>query len=94
MAPEGSLRIAVAYALPGEQIVVPLDVPAGTTVEQAITLSGLALHYPDLRSARAGIYGREIGPGTMLVDGDRVELYRPLRADLRQARRGRVARRP
>ena len=93
MALEASLKIEVAYALADEQIVAPLNVPAGTTVQEAIRLSGLAAHYPDIQYARAGIYGRQVAPDTVLADGDRVEIYRPLRTDSKQARQRRAARR-
>ena len=93
MAPESQLRIEVAYALPDEQIVVRLDVPPGTTVREAIGLSGLPARCPDVQYGRAGIYGRQVEPDSMLADGDRVEIYRPLRIDSKLARRRRAARR-
>ena len=93
MGPEASLKIEVAYALADEQIVVRLVVPGGTTVQDAISLSGLGAHYPDIQLARAGIYGRQVTPDTVLASGDRVEIYRPLRTDAKQARQRRAARR-
>ena len=93
MAGEGGLFVELVYALPESQDVIALEVPAGTTAGEAIALSGLAgRHGVDVSSVIAGIYGRRIALETVLKDGDRVEVYRPLKADPKQARRRRAAR--
>jgi hypothetical protein len=92
MAPEKVLAVEVVYALPGEQVVIPLLVPFGTTVEAAIELSGLPARFPGSSQSRVGIHGREVSRETVLREGDRVEIYRPLVADAKQARRRRAAR--
>lgn len=87
------LRIEVAWAAPHPQHVIGLRVPAGTTVEQAIRRSGLIERFPeiDLEKHGVGIFGELAGLDDPLRDGDRVEIYRPLLADPKVARRARVA---
>jgi len=83
------MRVTVAWALPDEQVVAPLDLPEGATVDGAIRASGLQLMFPeiDLASHGVGIYGRVVSLGQVLREGDRVEIYRPLQMDPREARR-------
>ncbi len=81
-------RVEVVYALPDRQEIVTLDLPAGATAQEALERSGI-----DGRGLRLGISGRLCAPGTRLHEGDRVELYRPLVVDPKQARRARARRR-
>ena len=96
MAADQVLRVEVAYATTGEQTVIALAVASGTTVSQALALSGIAQRYSEIEAAqpRVGIYGKVVAADTVLCDGDRVEVYRPLIADPKQARRRRAAERP
>lgn len=89
-----SLRISVAYALPARQMVVELEVEPGCTVREAIERSGLLTEFPDLTvdPARVGIFSRKVAMDQQLLDGDRVEIYRPLLADPKESRRQRAAR--
>ena len=92
MAAEGVLRVEVVYASRDEQIVIPLAVPNGCTVAEAIALSGIAGRCPEAASPSAvGVYGRIVTPDAVLRDGDRIEIYRPLIADPKQVRRRRAA---
>ena len=86
------LHVEVVYALPEEQALISLDVEEGTTAGQAIERSGILARYSGLalEPGRIGIYGKPVGPETALRDGDRVEIYRPLTADPKEARRTRV----
>ena len=86
------LRIAVTYALREEQVLLELEVTDGTTARQAIERSGILQRFPEIDLARAGlgIFGRVVAPDTPLRDGDRIEIYRPLIADPKQARRTRA----
>jgi putative ubiquitin-RnfH superfamily antitoxin RatB of RatAB toxin-antitoxin module len=88
------VRVEVAYAGPTGQAVVALDVPAGTTVEQAVRASGLPARFPEIdRSRQAlGVFGERVSPDRLLEEGDRVEIYRPLIADPKEARRRKAAR--
>lgn len=82
-----SIRVEVAYAAPGEQCLVELDVPSGTTAGEAIRLSGILDRYPGIDTASIGVFGEHVGHERRLEDGDRVEIYRPLIADPREVRR-------
>ena len=87
----GRIRVEVAYALPGAQALVALEVPAGTTVGEAIARSGVAQRFA-IGAGKVGIFGRVVSAATALQDGDRVEIYRPLIAEPKAARRQRAAR--
>ena len=89
------MRIEVVYALREEQVLVALEVAEGTTARQAIERSGILRRFPDLdpENVPLGIFGRVAGPDALLKDGDRVEVYRPLVADPKDARRIRARRR-
>lgn len=83
------MRVSVAWALPGEQIVVPLEVAAGTTAAEAVRASGLPERFPEIdpHHQAIGVFGRLVSPDRVLQEGDRVEIYRPLQMDPREARR-------
>lgn len=86
------IEIEVAYALPHYQLVKRFCVPHGTTVEQAITLSGICQIFSeiDLATLKIGIFSKLTKPGTILQNGDRVEIYRPLVLDPKEKRRKRL----
>jgi putative ubiquitin-RnfH superfamily antitoxin RatB of RatAB toxin-antitoxin module len=88
------IAIEVVYGLADEQHVIPLTVANGTTVAEAVRLSGLAVRYPQIESetAAVGIHGRIVSRDAVLQEGDRVEIYRRLVADPKQARRRRALR--
>ena len=83
------MRIEVVYATPSRQELVELDVDAPISVNAAIRLSGLEDRFPghNLATLDVGIWGRTVSRETMTGDGDRVEIYRPLQRDPREARR-------
>jgi putative ubiquitin-RnfH superfamily antitoxin RatB of RatAB toxin-antitoxin module len=87
------LRVAVAYVGPAAQVLEPLEVPAGTTVGEAIERSGLLAQCPeiDLEVFKVGIFGKLAKIDQVLEEGDRVEIYRPLIADPKEARKRRAA---
>ena len=89
------LRIEVVYALPGRLDAVSLRLPEGSTAGRALEASGLIERYPELGLLREqlGIHGRRVAAGRKLADGDRVEVYRPLEVDPKDARRARAGRR-
>ena len=86
------LRVEVVYAQPREQSAVLVELPAGATVRRAIEASGLLERHPEIDLARQaiGIWGRSTALDAVLADGDRVEIYRPLVADPKSARRSRA----
>jgi len=90
--PARALRVEIAYALRDRQALLALEVEEGATVGQAIQRSGILGQFPeiDLARAKVGIFGRTESLDTPVRDGDRVEIYRPLNADPKQARRERA----
>ncbi len=90
MAPAERLRVSVAYSpRAGEVDEVVIDLPAGATLNDAISASGMPQRHPDLdlAQARTGIWGRMQAGDTLLRERDRVEIYRPLQVDPKEARR-------
>jgi len=82
------LHVEVAYSpAAGRTRCVSLLLPAGATLEDAIAASGLGGPARDGGSAVAGIWGRIQPASTLLRDHDRVEIYRPLQVDPKEARR-------
>jgi uncharacterized protein len=91
--PETLIQIEVAYARPEVQVLIPLQVAAGTTLQQAIEQSGVLRRFPDidLTQQKVGIFGKLSPAQQSLRDGDRVEIYRPLIADPKAVRQQRAA---
>lgn len=81
------IRVCVVHALPERQQVIELEVGEGTTLRQAVDLSGIRVEFP----ARFGVFGRVRDPDECVADGDRIEIYRALLIDPKQARRARAA---
>jgi putative ubiquitin-RnfH superfamily antitoxin RatB of RatAB toxin-antitoxin module len=86
------IGVEVAYATPTRQVLLKLEVPRGCTIEEAIGRSGIREEVPGLKvdPAAVGIFGRKSTLAQVLQDGDRVEIYRPLKADPKEARRQRA----
>lgn len=84
--------VQVAYATMTQQHLQTVELPTGSRVEDAITQSGVLDIFPeiDLQKNRVGIYGKLKALDALLREHDRVEIYRPLVADPREARRNRV----
>lgn len=76
------MKIEVAYANSSRHAVVQVDVAEGTTLEAAITQSGILARFPeiDLTSQKVGIFGRVKPLATAVAAGDRIEIYRPVTA--------------
>jgi putative ubiquitin-RnfH superfamily antitoxin RatB of RatAB toxin-antitoxin module len=89
MASAEPIHVEVVYALPEQQVVKSLTLTGGTTVQDAITRSGLLQQFPeiDLSQQRVGIFGRLASLKDVLKANDRVEIYRPLARDPKHARR-------
>lgn len=93
MSNPNEITVEVAYALPNEQLIVPIKVENGTTAEQAIHASGILNKFPeiDLAINKVGIFGKAARLDTTLRHMDRVEIYRPLIADPKEVRKQRAA---
>jgi putative ubiquitin-RnfH superfamily antitoxin RatB of RatAB toxin-antitoxin module len=94
MQAEDAIAIEVVYCCEDEQHVISLVVPAGTTAGEAVRRAGLTERCPhfDEQATTLGIYGRVVTQDAVLQADDRVEIYRPLVADPKQARRRRASR--
>lgn len=86
--------VEVAFARPDRQEIIPVTVPEGTTAVEAVKLSGIVDIFPEIDpdSIDMGIFGKVIKKPAehALREGDRVELYRPLKIDPKQARLNRA----
>ena len=94
MADPKIINVEVAYASTDGQALISLHVPAGSTVMDAVRLSAIKDQFPevDFESAAKGIFSKPTGNDFVLSDLDRVEIYRELVVDPREARRQRARR--
>ncbi len=99
MGADGAIRVEVAYALPDRQRIVALVLPPGTSARQAVTLAELERYFPEVPAATfaeadLGIFGQLLRDpeAHRLREGDRVEVYRPLEIDPKEARARRAER--
>ncbi len=94
---EGGGQRAVAevvFALPDRQVLIEIEATDGLTVGEAIEISGIGRRFPafDMDRLETGIWGRVVSREHPVEAGDRVEIYRPLAMDPREARRRRADR--
>lgn len=89
MADAKKIRVEVAYARPDRQVIIPVEVPEDATLEQALILSRIQERCPeiDLVTAEVGIFAKLSKLSSRLRPGDRIEIYRPLIADPKLARK-------
>lgn len=87
------MHIEVVYALPDKQHRVHLELDSGATVADALAAVGRVPPFLQLNlaSVPVGIFGRMVKPADVLQAEDRVEIYRPLLIDPKEARRRRAA---
>lgn len=92
MAEEKTIPVEVAYAKPETQVIISLNVKPGTTLIEAVKLSGVLEQFPeiDLAQNKFGIFSKVADENTVLREKDRVEIYRPLIADPKDSRRRRA----
>jgi putative ubiquitin-RnfH superfamily antitoxin RatB of RatAB toxin-antitoxin module len=86
------VRVQIAYVGGGTEVLIAVDVPAGTTVGDALRIASIEQRLgsaPDLTGL--AIFGRRVDSATCLRDGDRIEITRPLLRDPKAARRDRAA---
>lgn len=89
------IRVQVSYATSSSEYLRDVEVAAGTTIEQAIRQSGVLEDVAgiDLHAQPVGLYGKKRPLDTVLRERDRIEIYRPLLADPKEARRKRAKQR-
>lgn len=92
---ERRVQVEVVYATAERQWLLALDVAPGTTLREAVRLSGIAGQVPglDVEACPLGIFGKVVNDaGQQAVsEGDRIELYRPLLVDPKEVRKQRAA---
>jgi putative ubiquitin-RnfH superfamily antitoxin RatB of RatAB toxin-antitoxin module len=90
---ERRIKVEVAFAKQREQALLALEGEPRLTVRQAIEGSGILRQFPeiDLAVNKVGIFGKVVKLDQPLEAGDRVEIYRPLIADPKEARKKRAA---
>ncbi len=93
MSSASKILVEVAYARADTQVIIPLNVAAGATINAAILESGILERFPeiDISNCKVGIFGKLSKLDKELCEGDRVEIYRPLIADPKARRKERVA---
>lgn len=86
------IAVEVAYATPDRQLLIPISLSSDSTIEQAIAASGILREFPeiDLSQQKVGIFGLVCSLDKVIGADDRVEIYRPLRQNPMDARRGRL----
>lgn len=88
-----TIRVEVAYAETGRQFLRPVELAAGACVADAIAESRLAHEFSiDTAALDVGLWSRRVARDAIVRDGDRVELYRPLKIDPKESRRRRAQR--
>ncbi len=77
------MNVGIVYGTAIKQIWLKMDVPDGSTIEEAIKLSGILDQFPeiDLETQSVGVFGRISKLDKVLKNGERVEIYRPITAD-------------
>ncbi len=77
------MNVGVVYAKATKQIWLQLEVPEGSTVQQAIEISGLLQQFPEinLSKQKVGIFGKLTKLDSVIEEGQRIEIYRPIIAD-------------
>ena len=86
-----SLKVEVVYATAEYQRLAALRVTPGTTVAQALAKSGLGDRVEGSNMPEVGIFGRLCPLESLVKEGDRIEIYRPLNFDPMESRRRRAA---
>lgn len=92
MVEKEEISVELIYIKPGSQNRLILKLPQGSNINQAINRSGVLSHFPEinLKVNKVGVFSKIQPLNTLLCEGDRIEIYRPLMADPKEARRRRA----
>jgi hypothetical protein len=84
-----TLSVEIVFALPDDQLLLTLEVESGATAYSVVEHSGIRDKFAprDFSNFTLGVWGRPVERGYKVQDGDRIEIYRPLDIDPREARR-------
>lgn len=86
------ISIEVVYARPDKQLLLTVQVPLGATILQAIELSGVLTHFPEINldKQKVGVFSKKRELSDVVHAGERIEIYRPLTIDPKDARRAKA----
>ena len=86
------IEIQVVFATCSRQVMIGLEVAEGTTIAESVEQSGIRAQFPeeDIGQLKFGIWNKVRSSNEVVSEGDRVEIYRPLEADPKEARRRRA----
>lgn len=89
MTKQGLITVEVAYARPDRQALLEVKIKPDATVRDAIIASDIFQRFPeiDIETNRIGIFGKKTTLDATLAEHDRIEIYRPLIADPKAARK-------
>ena len=89
---ESVVYVEVAFATSDKQLIIPVKLEQGASVQQAIDESGMLNQFPeiDLTQLKVGVFGKICFLEKTVEQGDRVEIYRPLTQNPMEARRNRA----
>jgi putative ubiquitin-RnfH superfamily antitoxin RatB of RatAB toxin-antitoxin module len=93
MTKDKMISVQVAVATPRTQVIMDLALNEGASIADAILTSGICSRFPEIDpdTLQAGVWGKARSPDYLLREGDRVEIYRILKADPKDARRSRAS---
>ncbi|MGB5492235.1 MAG: RnfH family protein [Woeseiaceae bacterium] len=83
------VQVEVVFAKPEKQVLLSVSLPEGASVADALSESGLTGRFPEIDFAhlQSGVWGHPVPRNHVLSNGDRVEIYRPMLLDPKEARR-------
>lgn len=83
------VAVELVLATPREQLLLALEVDRGATVAEVISRAPVAEQFPGIQVSElaVGVWGKQVSRDHVVRDGDRIEIYRPLQIDPREARR-------
>lgn len=86
------MTVQVAYGRPERQLILSLAVEPGTSAREAVRRSGILQAFPEIDAEKAvlGVYGQVVDGDHPVRASDRIEIYRPLKVDPKEARRQRA----
>jgi putative ubiquitin-RnfH superfamily antitoxin RatB of RatAB toxin-antitoxin module len=87
------ISVQVVFATPQTQVIMDLALKEGASIAEAIFTSGICVRFPEIDpdTLQAGVWGKIRSRDYPLREGDRVEIYRELKADPKDARRSRAS---
>jgi putative ubiquitin-RnfH superfamily antitoxin RatB of RatAB toxin-antitoxin module len=89
---KNNITVEVVYASIHKQAIISVQISGRSTVFNAITQSGILSKFPevDLNKNKVGIFSKIVALDHQIEDGDRIEIYRSLQVDPKEARRFRA----